>query len=59
LAKMRMEGMIPEELRADPRPPHMTPSDRSPEEAREQRERVHAQIDFLKRSRNGSGSGAA
>src|SRR5580704_9253710 len=33
LAKMRMEGMLPEELRADPRPPHMTPSDRSPEEA--------------------------
>ena len=59
LAKMQMEGIVPEELKADPRPPHRVPSDRSPEEARELREKLNAQIEFLKRSRNGSANGAA
>jgi hypothetical protein len=59
LAKMQMEGIVPEELKADPHPPHRTPSDRSSEECRELREKATAQIEFLKRSRNGSRSGAA
>jgi hypothetical protein len=59
LAKMRMEGTLPEELEAKPRPPHRTPSDRSPDEARQLREKVNAQREFLKRSWNGSGSGTA
>jgi hypothetical protein len=58
LAKMQMEGTVPEGLKVAPRPPHRTPADRSPEESRELRERVNAQIEFLKRSRNGSGSGS-
>jgi hypothetical protein len=59
LAKMRMEGIVPEEMNTDPRPPRRAPSDRSPEEARELREKVNAQIELLKRSRSGSGGGAA
>ncbi len=59
LAKMQMEGTVPEEVKANPRPPYKTPSDRSPEEARELREKANAQSEFLKRSRNGSGRGAA
>jgi hypothetical protein len=59
LAKMQMEGIVPEELKVNPRPPYRTPSDRPPDEARALREKVNAQREFLKRSRNGSGSGAA
>ena len=59
LAKMQMEGTVPEELKANPRPPYRTPSDRPPDESRALREKVNAQREFLKRSRNGSGSGAA
>ena len=59
LAKMQMEGIVPQELNADPRPPRKAPSDRSPEEARELREKLNAQIEFLKRSRNGLRSGGA
>ncbi len=59
LAKMQMEGVVPEELKADPHPPHRTPSDRSLDECRELREQANAQIEFLKRSRNGSKTGAA
>jgi hypothetical protein len=54
LARMRMEGVAPDEMKAEPQPPHRAPSDRSPEEARELREKINAQIEFLKRSRNGS-----
>jgi hypothetical protein len=54
LAKMQMEGVLPEELETPPSPVRKTPADRSPEEARELREKLYAQIDFLKRSRNGS-----
>jgi hypothetical protein len=59
LAKMQMGGIVPEELKSDPRPAHRTPADRTPEEARALREKLNAQIEFLKRSRNESGSGAA
>ena len=59
LAKMQMEGSVPEELKTDLRPPYRAPSDRSPDEARELREKVNAQREFLKRSRNGSRRGAA
>jgi hypothetical protein len=59
LAKMRMEGTVPEELKANPRSPRRISSDYSPEEWRELREKANAQIEFLKRSRNGSGGGAA
>jgi hypothetical protein len=59
LAKMQMEGTVPEKLKAKPRPPYGTPSERSPDESRELREKANAQREFLKRSRNGSGSGAA
>lgn len=55
LAKMRMEGDVPEELKFEPRSPQRTPADRTPEEARQLREKINAQIDFLKRSRGGSG----
>lgn len=58
LARMQMEGIVPEELKVEPRPPQRAPSDRSPEEARELRERVNAQIELLKRSRDGSRPGA-
>jgi hypothetical protein len=57
LAKMQMEGIVPDDMKASPRPPHRAPSDRSPEEARELREKINAQIEFLKRSRNGSSHG--
>jgi hypothetical protein len=57
LAKMRMEGIVPDEMKSEPRPLYRAPSDRSPEEARELREKVNAQIEFLKRSRNGSSHG--
>ena len=58
LAKMRMEGTVPEELKVAARPRHQRPSERTTNEARELREKANAQIEFLKRSRNGSGSGA-
>jgi hypothetical protein len=57
LAKMRMEGTVPEELQASARPPHRTPSERSEDEVRVLREKAKAQIEFVKRSRNGAVSG--
>ncbi len=59
LAKMRMEGTVPEELKAEARAPRKSPTERSADEVRELREKAMAQIEFLKRSRNGSDSGAA
>jgi hypothetical protein len=53
-----MEGTVPEELKADARR-HRTPSERSADDVHALREKAVAQIEFLKRSRNGSGSGAA
>jgi hypothetical protein len=57
LARMRMQDVVPDEMKAEPRPPRRAPSDRSPEEARELREKINAQIEFLRRSRNGSSHG--
>jgi hypothetical protein len=59
LAKMRMEGTVPEELAAAARPNHQRPSDRTAEEVRQLREKATAQIEFFKRSRNGSGNDGA
>jgi hypothetical protein len=57
LAKMQMEDALPEDLSANPRPPHRTPADRTLEEAHELRRKVNAQREFLKRSSIGSGRG--
>jgi hypothetical protein len=54
LARMRMEGNLPEEFKVDPRTPYRTPADRPPDEVRMLREKANAQIEFLKRSGNGS-----
>lgn len=59
LAELAEAKALSEEVVASPRPPYRTPSDRSPEEARRLREKVNAQIEFLKRSENGGGHGAA
>ena len=67
LAKMQMEGALPdelkeelsEELNADAHSSRSRSIKRTPEEWRELREKAKAQVEFLKRSRNGSGSGAA
>jgi len=53
LAKLQMEDKVPEELKSDPPSSYRVPADRSPEEARELREKINAQIEFLRRSRNG------
>lgn len=52
LAKMQVEGAVPEDLKPDARSINRTPSNRSPEEVRQLREEVNAQREFLKRSRN-------
>ena len=59
LAKMQMEDTVPEALKTDARRSRGTPVERSADEVRALREKAKAQIEFLKRSRNGSGSGAA
>jgi hypothetical protein len=53
LARMRMEGNVPQGLVEEPRPPYRTPANRTPEECRQIRERLNAQLEFLKRSGNG------
>ena len=53
LAKMQMEGTIPEDLKGGPRSaPRLRSADRSPDEWRELREKAKAQLEFVKRSRN-------
>ena len=59
LAKMEMEGTLPEDVKGAPRSSGGTPADRTPEESRALREKLKAQMEFLKRSRNGSGTDAA
>lgn len=59
LAKMKIEGTVPEGLSADVRRSPQSRPERSPEEVRALREKAKAQIEFLKRSRSGTGSGAA
>jgi len=59
LAKMRMEGVAPTEIPESTNSLHRTPSDRSPEEVRQLRDKLNAQREFLKRSRNGHRRGTA
>jgi hypothetical protein len=56
LAKMRMEGSIAEELKPHPRTPAL-PLGR--DEIGSRKEELKTQAEFIKRSRNGSGTGAA
>src|SRR5713101_3844013 len=54
LAKMQMEGTVPEELKPTSKLRQKKPSpELSPTEWRERRERAKAQLEFIKRSRNG------
>jgi len=54
LAKMQMEGTVPEELKPSSKLRQKKPSpELSPTEWRERRERAKAQLEFIKRSRNG------
>lgn len=53
LAKMKMEGTVPEELKVEAGGPRPSRIERTAEEVRVLRERANAQIEFLKRSRNG------
>jgi hypothetical protein len=57
LAKLRMEGDIPEELEPDTRPSNLTRTDLTEEDIRTRREELRSQLEFIKRSRNGSGFG--
>jgi hypothetical protein len=59
LAKMQMDGIVPENLNARPRPSYKDSADHSPDEWRQLREDVKAQIESVKSSRNGSGNGGA
>jgi hypothetical protein len=52
LAQLKMEDVVPEELKPSTRPPCAMPSASSPEELHERRERLNEQIEFLRRSRN-------
>lgn len=54
LAELADAKALPAEVISNPQPTSRTPSDRSLEEVRRLREKVNAQIKFLKRSRNGS-----
>lgn len=56
LARMRMEGTVPQELRPSVR---NHPSPLSEEERRKRREELKAQTEFIKRSRNGTSNGTA
>lgn len=58
LAKMKMDGTLPEQLKTTAPPPRMTSSERSSDEIRVLREKAKAQVEFLKRSRNGSDNGS-
>jgi len=59
LAKMQMDGTLPAAVTGGSRVHGERPTDRTPEESRARREELKAQAEFLKRSRNGSGSDAA
>lgn len=56
LTKMRMEGTIPEELKPEARNSSTTTA-LTDEELRKRRNELKAQVDFLKRSRNGPRTG--
>jgi hypothetical protein len=55
LAKMRMESSMAEELKPNPRTPAL-PLGR--DQLRSRKEELRTQTEFIKRSRNGSGTGA-
>jgi hypothetical protein len=59
LAKLRMEDSLPEELKPDARTPSTAKSNLSDDDIRRRREELTAQIEFINRSRNGSGRGVA
>lgn len=54
LAKMKMEGTVPEELNSGRDPLRKTPVNRTDEEVRELRARINSQIELLKHMRRGS-----
>jgi hypothetical protein len=56
LAGMRMEDVLPEEVRAVPNQPPTAALQRTPEEWRQLKERARAQIEFIERTRNGNGA---
>lgn len=56
LAKMRIEEILPDELKVEEHSPRKTPASRSEEEVRVLREKANAQVEFLKRSRPSSKS---
>jgi hypothetical protein len=57
LAKLRMEGDLPEELQPDSLSSSEQRTDLTEEDIRNRREELRAQLEFIKRSRNGSRSG--
>ncbi|HET9408805.1 MAG TPA: hypothetical protein VFO39_16305 [Candidatus Sulfotelmatobacter sp.] len=50
LAKMQMQGIVPDELKPETRPSKTRPSEHSSEEWHQRREDLKAQAEFLKRS---------
>ena len=58
LAKMQMQDLLPDEVKPEPEPYAKT-ENLSPEDRRRRLEELKAQMDFIKRSRNGTGSDAA
>lgn len=53
LAKMRMDGSVPEGIGPEASQRRLSPADRTPEEVRQLRERLNAQVEFLRSTRNG------
>jgi hypothetical protein len=59
LANMQMDGNLPNGITASPLRHPEKSANLTPEQSRARRDELKAQADFLKRSRNGSGSDAA
>jgi hypothetical protein len=59
LANMQMDGNLPDGITASPRPHPEKSANLTPEQSRARRDELKSQAEFLKRSRNGSGSDAA
>lgn len=58
LAKMQMDGTLPEQFNAKPKPSLPKRADPTPDEAHARREELKAQAEFLKRSRESSRNNA-
>ncbi len=56
LTKMKMHGFAPPELAENSRPKLVPAAELTPEERHKRREELIAQVEYLKRSRNGSGA---